>query len=339
MIPGVLRLLCSLIYVHNLKLYSLLLNTDDRIKKHLMIEVKLTCPKCKGKIQLELPEKQYEGKQKVTCPGCKDKFTVLVEKINKDEASVQSTAHHSVKGLHEAMGPSIEWEKRKKVLRVDGSLLIKPRYTWRARIAALLLLIVFVLGLVTGIFTSIYGFTITNPDTFFYRDVSNVSGSVIDQDGIPLSGVLLTLLEKTETTTTNSNGIYLFQNISVGTYTLRADMPGHIPIQKKVTVSSGNPNIFDFVLQIGNSSAPQEIDDRTPVSPKADESMIFSAIPIFAASLAALLGSYLTYTRQRFYASVICALIGIMSIGFILGAILCIVSLFIIVSSKKGFAN
>lgn len=202
-----------------------------------------------------------------------------------------------------------------------------------------MLLVVFALGLVTGIFTSLYGFTITNPDTFFYKDVSTISGTVIDQNGTPLAGVLMTIMEKGMTTTTNSNGIYLIEKVSTGSYTLRADLPAHVPVQKMVTVTSGSPNIFDFVLQKGDSSIPQQKDERIPVSPKADPSMILSAIPIFAASLGALLGSYLTYTRQRFYASVVCALIGIMSIGFVLGAVLCIVSLFLIVSSKRGFAN
>ena len=279
----------------------------------------MECPRCKGELSLELPDKNYEADYSIDCPNCNEQFLINVEKLHKQE-------------------PVIEWEKRKKIVRKDPTLLIKPRFKNRLRVATAFLVLAFVLGLTTGILTSLYGFIIPNPDIFFETETAKVEGSVLNFEGDPLEGVIVTVIDSSFSDVSNTLGIYLIEEVPVGDYTIKAEMAGYQSVKMKITVTAGKPNIHDIVLKRGDPSFVEELDNSFPVTKKEDTLVAVTTIAaILISSFFALLGAYLVFTRQRFLFAVGCAVLGIMSIGFGIGSVLCVITLVLLISCKQGF--
>jgi hypothetical protein len=284
-----------------------------------MIEAKLECPRCKGELSLELPDKDYEADYSIECPNCNEQFLINVEKLHKQE-------------------PVVEWEKRKKIVRKDPTLLIKPRYSNRLRVATAFLVLAFVLGLTTGILTSLYGFIIPNPDIFFETETTKISGSIIDMEGDAMEGVTVSVMDSSFSDVSNSLGIYLIEAVPVGDYTIKVEMAGYRTVILKITATAGQPNIHDIVLKRGDPADTEEMDKSREVTEKGGTLITVTTIAaILFSSLFALLGAYLVFTRQRFLFAVGCAVLGIMSIGFGIGSVLCVVTLVLLISSKQGF--
>ena len=69
------------------------------------------------------------------------------------------------------------------------------------------------------------------------RDGNTIAGHVIEletEEGLPFATVKI--VETGAGTTTDENGNFLFKHIPEGEYTLRAEMMGFVPLEKKVTV-------------------------------------------------------------------------------------------------------
>jgi len=285
-----------------------------------MIEAKLECPKCRGELSLELPDKNYEADYNIECPNCKEQFMINVERLNRQE-------------------PVVEWEKKKKRIRRDPTLLVRPKYSNRLRVAAAFLVIAFILGLTTCVLTSLYGVIIPNPDIFFETETTTISGSVIDIEGKHIEGVTVSVLNSNLGDVSNSNGNYVIEKIQVGDYRIRAEMQGYKTVIMKITVTAGQPNAYDFVLKSGNPEPPEEVDESVRISEGGGSNIVTytTIIIILISSFFPLFGAYLVFTRQRFRIAVTLAVVGIMSVGFVIGAILCIITLVILLSSRQGF--
>lgn len=287
----------------------------------MSIDANLECPKCKGEIPLSLPEGGSGDHFDLQCPNCDEKFIIAVERMKKDD-------HH------------IEWEKRKKVVRKDPKFLVRPRFQRRMKIAAAMLALAFILGMTTGILTSIYGFVIPNPDIFFNTETSSISGSIIDMDGNPMKGASVSVIGESFTTVSNINGIYVLEGVPLGDYTLRVELEGHRTVTKKITVTAGSPNIFDFTMLEGSSSDTIREDETFDIAQQEEGNMgLITSLAIIISSIFALLGAYLVFTKQRFVVAVVCVTLGIMSIGFGFGIILSIASLIIILQTRSSFVN
>ena len=69
------------------------------------------------------------------------------------------------------------------------------------------------------------------------RDGNTIAGHVIEletEEGLPFATVKI--IETGAGMTTDENGDFLFKHIPEGEYTLRAEMMGFVPLEKKVTV-------------------------------------------------------------------------------------------------------
>ncbi|MEM9982664.1 MAG: TonB-dependent receptor, partial [Bacteroidota bacterium] len=86
---------------------------------------------------------------------------------------------------------------------------------------------------------------------FFFSQVvlaQHIKGKVTDEEGQPLPGVNIYLVETQQATITDSTGQYKLSNVTPGTYTLRATTMGYQVFSKSLTIASA-PIPLDIQLQ------------------------------------------------------------------------------------------
>jgi hypothetical protein len=66
-----------------------------------------------------------------------------------------------------------------------------------------------------------------------------IQGQVLDEDGAPIQGVIVTLGDTGRTTATDANGNYSFADVTAGTYTLEFTCPGYDVESVQATVTAG----------------------------------------------------------------------------------------------------
>lgn len=73
------------------------------------------------------------------------------------------------------------------------------------------------------------------------EQVHNISGSIAGIDGKGISGATVTMDgTMSATATTDANGYFLFENVKVGTYNLKATAEGKLPKETSVSVTDGS---------------------------------------------------------------------------------------------------
>ncbi len=81
----------------------------------------------------------------------------------------------------------------------------------------------------------------------------SISGTVTDQDGEPIDDADVELVEGSnviDTTITNNDGEYDFDNVDGGTYTVRATKDGYEDDDRQVTITAGDPDKTNIDLQL-----------------------------------------------------------------------------------------
>ena len=108
---------------------------------------------------------------------------------------------------------------------------------------------------------------------------TNLSGTVSDQSGARVPGVLVSLSSTVggspQSVITNNTGAYQFSQITPGQYTFSGSLPGFQTFSRTVVVRSGNTNIENAVLYVERTvisvevsvSAPQTTNILPPPSP------------------------------------------------------------------------
>lgn len=104
----------------------------------------------------------------------------------------------------------------------------------------------------------------TTAHTFGQSGNGSLTGIVRDSTGATVPGAEITLTEpSTQTkyhTTTNTQGVYSFPVVQVGSYTMTGSVSGFKRyIQQGITVSIGNTATIDVVLQVGQVAQTVEI--------------------------------------------------------------------------------
>src|ERR1700742_1346816 len=109
-------------------------------------------------------------------------------------------------------------------------------------------------------------------------DQGSISGTVKDTSGGSIAGAAETLTNDdtgvTMTSTTNSNGEYIFAPIKIGHYTLTAEFKGFQKVQQKnVTVDVQQKVLVDIALPPGGSAETVIVNEAPPQLQTQDASV------------------------------------------------------------------
>jgi hypothetical protein len=207
----------------------------------------------------------------------------------------------------------------------------------RLRIAGILLMIVFILGLMHGINSLLTGYIAPITTQEDKPEYSDISGSIIDnKTGRPISDCKIIILETGQTTLSNTDGQYFISNVKGGIHRISADSSGYIKVIKRVTVDPELMGTINFELDegIGNKAIDETV---TLEEQRSNEDVnIFSILMIIFACFGAV-SALLAFRRTFFLICVFCAFISLMSIGFFIGVILAIIAFILITLSTEGF--
>src|SRR5579875_2834921 len=94
----------------------------------------------------------------------------------------------------------------------------------------------------------------------------NVTGTVTDPTGAPVPGATVMLTDEATnialTTTTNTAGLFLFENVNVGTYTIAVEKQGfRRELAAHQSVTTGVNLTLNLTLQIGSTTETVEVVD------------------------------------------------------------------------------
>ncbi len=80
----------------------------------------------------------------------------------------------------------------------------------------------------------------------------SITGKVVDENGLPLPGANIVVLNTTIGAATDENGIYSISNVPVGTYSLRAQFVGYNPVlTENISIKPNKSIEVNFALSSG----------------------------------------------------------------------------------------
>jgi hypothetical protein len=262
-----------------------------------------TCPKCKHEFFLDLPEKD---KHEVVCPKCNNNFSIQLKCDDSKTFEECSWEEHG--------------EPRKTVLSS-----IKPK-TKMPRIAAIILGIVFIIGITTAAFSE--SFIESSLDVASYAGLTgSIKILVTDQSNNTLSNVKIKINDIYGIT--NSQGYYSTGNIELGIQELVISKENYKNHTREILIT---PFLnYESTIVLENSSGKVK---------NIDFNSSGCAIILIIFSIIALIACIVCLKRQHFDIAIIGSFIGIFSFGFFLiGSILAIIAFLMIFRSKDEFEN
>lgn len=264
-----------------------------------------TCPECKHEFVLDVPDnkEQYD----VVCPKCENQF--IIKTSGKECGSDEEC-------LWEEHG-----EPRKTILSS-----IKPK-TNKPMIAAILLLVVFCLGVSTAAFSEQFIESSLDVASGIGLDgtvkltVIDVSNSSIKDANITVNGIAAKF--------TYANESYSNENIEPGIQLIEVSASGYETKNFEIMVTPFFASENTITMEEGTGIGDIEEFDASFCSIIL---VIFSVFPI--------IGAVVCLKRQHFDVAMAGSLLGILSFGFFLiGSIISIVAFVILMKSRDEFEN
>ena len=112
---------------------------------------------------------------------------------------------------------------------------------WHKNPAIMIPIIVAIIGAIGVVFAAYIGVIFEGPE------LSTVQGIVTDKDGIPVAGAVVEI--DGFSTTTDSSGVYVIRDVSIGTKTITVRAPGAEVVRRPLRIPKGGEIIiYDFVL-------------------------------------------------------------------------------------------
>ena len=263
-----------------------------------------TCPKCNHEIKLDLPDTCE--KTDVVCPNCSNKFTIKPKP--------------PIPGSNEECSWEEHGEPRKTILSS-----IKPK-TNRPKIAGILLICVFAIGLTTAVFAE--AFIESSMD---FATGVGMTGSIkillTDSQNNSLENISIKINQITGTT--DEKGIFTAEKTDLGILTVELTHPNYNTQKREILVTP---------FFTSESSIIMEANDGGITDIKFDTMGCSLVLGIF--SIFALIGTITCLKRQHLDVATAGSLIGILSIGFFfIGSIISIIAFALIMTSKEEFEN
>jgi ABC-type sugar transport system permease subunit len=216
----------------------------------------------------------------------------------------------------------------------------KPISLSKLQIAAILLVIVFIWGIISAVSIAMFDIHLLALTEFEDDGRADVSGFITDSEGISLHNVTVIIHGTQHFTKTNYEGFYTMENIKEGDYEIEASKDGFGGVTKRVALNANSPTLVNFILEEGGFDKTEN--ERFGSSLSDLEHLNYAtAIFIVIYSSFALVGGIATYFQRMYWIAMfgaLCGVIsGILSIGIVIAPILSIIALFIIVTNKDDF--
>ena len=262
-----------------------------------MMHGKTRCPYCNKDVIVKVPD-EATGIQKTKCPNCGMNIKVNIQ--------------------NEKTG----WEEESPIHpRVKATPSSKPY------IAGALLIIVFILGIITGA-SILYG-------REFLKGNAIYEGKVFDKYEEPLEGVKIYLINASEQIAeTNEKGVFL-ANLTVGKHRIELRKEGYVTIIADIFVFPEKIKIKDkYIMEKGNNTKEEK-----KLSARIMDTIPFIAFTIIILSFLPLVGSIFCFLRKYYVVAIVGAIFGIFTFGFLFGSLLSIVALILVIISKDEFGS
>ena len=264
-----------------------------------------TCPKCKHEFVLDVSDE--EEQHDVVCPKCEKKFTIKTTNKECEPNEECSWEEHG--------------EPRKTILSS-----IKPK-TNKPMIVAVLLIVVFSLGIGTAVFSE--AFIESSLDVASAVGLTGtVKIMVIDQSNNSIENVNITIND-VKTNFTYANGSYSSENIELGVQTFKISAIGYKDQVHEILVTPffNSENTIKMEEGIGSGEL------------KEFDSIACSLILVIF-SVFAILGAITCLKRQHFDVAMAGSVLAIFSFGFFLiGSVISIIAFIILMKSRDEFEN
>ncbi len=202
--------------------------------------------------------------------------------------------------------------------------------------AGVLLILVFFLGFANALAAISSEGIISTPGSVIRDRTQTVSGIVRSNDGQPIEGAQVTVIEGAMSDATDMEGWYVIKGISLGNHKVKAELPGYKAVTKEIDLTSAFPRTVDFVLEPGDGADYVPLEEKSSteslhgqIATSAGIMMLFSFFGIAGAALALM---------KRFYPIAIAfAGLSTLSIGFIFGSVLALCALVLIFMARPEF--
>jgi hypothetical protein len=271
-----------------------------------------------------------KGKRSTIVPGVPDDRLTEVEQLFQQRA--KKKADKSCK-IPEKKGKAVTAKcdtveptapKRKPVMRL------------RTNLAALFLILVMILGLVNALSVLYEGMQYKTPQETLSNSSGTVYGRVTDDKGVGIDGATVTLQGTSYKAMSDPDGWYFIGSVPVKQYRVEADRANYTSMVKDIKVEEQMPRPINFQLAKGTgtkyagSAVTSELADLQP-------SYAYSAGAMAMASVFALIGVVLCIKRNYYWVAILCAAVGALSYGYLIGTFLSVLALLLIVVSRPAF--
>lgn len=262
------------------------------------------CPNCKHEFVLDVSD-DFK-KHDVICPNCENKFTVKATPPKTESGEECFWEEHG--------------EPRKTILSSK-----KPK-TNKPKIAAIILICVFILGITTSFFS----------DTFIESsmDIASSIGlkgrveiSILSQNNDSIDNITV-IIEDVDDIEKTGNGSYLAKNVEPGFRIIKISGLGYNDINQEILVTPFLTSTNSIKIEKGSKIKTKNYDT------------FGCTLIILILSVFALLGAISCLKRVHYDIAVAGSIISIFSFGFfMIGSILAIIAFVIIYKSKEEFEN
>jgi len=270
-----------------------------------------------------------KGMGSTIVPGVPDDMLPEVEKLAKKRAKMDDNSckipeknGKAVRAKCDTVEPTAP--KRKPIMRV------------RTNLAALFLILVMILGLVNALSVLYEGMQYKTPQETLSNSSGTVYGRVTDDKGVGIDGATVTLQGTSYKAITDPDGWYFIGSVPVKQYRVEADRANYTSMVKDIKVEEQMPRPINFQLPKGTgskyvgSTGSFELADLQP-------SYAYSAGAMALASVFALIGVVLCIKRNYYWVAILCAAVGALSYGYLIGTFLSVLALLLIVVSRPAF--
>lgn len=278
------------------------------------------CPQCGTSLSLRLPGGDQKGEFTFTCYVCSTTSTIDIKEVRG-----RGSDPTAQKGKDRA-SPIRAIGKRKATLRI----------------AAFLLVLSGILGLVSSVLVVSQSFSITDAEDLIESDLTTLSVSVIDADsGRPVEEVRVTVTAgpRNYTSFTDTAGITNLR-VPPGSSRITLQKDGYKSVGSEITLKRSTPNVLDVPMEAGDTS--ETIPLRTPQFVSRKDSTLITdvmAMIMFLSSVIAFVAAYYTYKGDFFLLSVIGSFTAIFSFGFVIGSVMAAVATVVITFSYDHFSH